>query len=521
LTVGDLKPNLSPANVRRHLTWLLVAFALIYPFPYFQRLNNPNENVRVWMTRALVEYHELDLGHVTRDWGFVDDKAKAADGRLVSSKAPGVSLLGVPVLGAQSLVRRALGEPAASPMQATWVLRMFTVTLPLVGFLLFFARWAEAITRSPVARDLLVLGLGVGTPLYPYSLMFAGHAPGAALAFLAFAFTQGAPGSVASLDTRTRLGLAGLFAGLAVVFEYQLAVVAAILAVWALARHGRGAWAMALGLLPSVVILAVYHTCLFGRPWSFPYGHLDNPTYAGAHHSQGFYGLVLPSAGALASLAFSPDIGLFAFSPFLLAGVAGVVLAVRRGPRDDGIVVLYIALLLLLFQAGLTNWRAGWSVGPRYILAIAPFLAGAVAWCWTRVPARIATPVLGGLVAVSVVLCGVSGAMFPHYPPEYDNPVFELAFPLLRDGYAPYDLGRMFGLRGAWSMVPLALGLAIAWIVAMGSLRISKESGPVRTMAGALLAATILWGMSRVGRATEPQEADATQMVQAIWEPKP
>jgi len=506
--------------VRKHLIWLLVLVAYVYPFPYFQRLNNPNENVRVWMTRALVDYHEIDLTRVTRDWGFVDDKATTRDGRLVSSKAPGTSFLGVPVYGVLSAARHVLGLGPPSPMTATWALRVFTVALPMSAFLLFFARWAEAITQSAVARDLLMLGLGLGTPFYPYSLLFVGHAQGAALAFVAFAWLGAVPRGAPMSEVRKRLASAGFVAGLAVVFEYQLALVEALLAVWVLARHKARGGAFLLGLVPGAALLAVYHTWLFGRPWTIPYGHLENPIFASTHHARGFLGLGAPSIGAFASLCLSPDVGLFAFSPFLLVGVAGAAVAIRKGPRGEGAVALAIAAAMLLTQAGMSNWRAGWSVGPRYSVVVAPLLAGSAAWVWKALPIAAAVPLVGGLVGASVLNCTVSGAVFPHYPPAFDNPVFELALPLLQAGHAPYNAGRLAGLRGAWSLLPLGLCIVAAWTIAVtGCGRRTKETGPLRALSAAILAAAVVAAFSLSGRAAEPEEEDARRMVEAIWEP--
>ena len=39
--------------VGRNLAWVLVLLGHVAAFPYYERLNNPNENVRVWATRAI------------------------------------------------------------------------------------------------------------------------------------------------------------------------------------------------------------------------------------------------------------------------------------------------------------------------------------------------------------------------------------------------------------------------------------------------------------------------------------
>src|SRR6266404_4224494 len=82
---------------RRNAVWILVSIVYLSVFPYYERLNNHNENARVWMTRAIVEHHVLNLDQVEREWGWVNDKA-TANKHVYSSKAPGASFLGVPVL---------------------------------------------------------------------------------------------------------------------------------------------------------------------------------------------------------------------------------------------------------------------------------------------------------------------------------------------------------------------------------------------------------------------------------------
>jgi hypothetical protein len=184
-------------------------------------------------------------------------------------------------------------------------------------------------------------------------------------------------------------------------------------------------------------------------------------------------------------------------------------------------VLLGLVAAMLLFQSGMSNWQGGWSVGPRYAVVVAPLLAASVAWLWPSLPEATRAPLVGGLVGASVLQCGVSGAMFPHYPPAFDNPVFELAWPLLRAGYAPHNLGRLVGLRGWASMVPLGICAATAWTLAMRGTCPSRETSPVRAAAAVLGAAAVVWSLSLPGRAAEPEESDATRMVEVIWEPRP
>jgi len=511
--------------LRRHLVWALVALAYLFVAPYFPRLNNPNENVRVWMTRAIVEDHTLAIDGAVHAWGYVDDKA-VSGGHLFSSKAPGTSLLGVPVLWMQTRLWHAAGWPSPSKGAATFALRFGSVMPCALLFLYTFARWVERRTGAAPARDLLVVGVGLGSMLYPYGVLFVGHAQGAMAAFGSFmALTCDEPDGSSGPSPR-RLATAGALAGAAVLFEYQLLLVALVLGAFTVWRHRAAARWFVLGALPLALALGAYHTALFGRPWTFPYGHLENTTYARVDHGSGFFGLSRPHLSALGPSLFSVSYGLFAFSPFLLLGLGGAAFRAWRRPRAEAVVCLLVALVLVLFLAGMTHWRAGWCVGPRYIAAAAPFLAAGVVLAWRDVgrgdgAARmIARMILGALIVVSVFLNGLSAATYPHYPEVFDNPVFDLTLPLWRDGYVPSGLGHALGLPGGWALLPVAA----LWTVALG-LALTAGGGGRRTLAragGAALVGLLLLGaLSRYGRPPSLAEAHATSVVRALWDPPP
>jgi hypothetical protein len=271
--------------------------------------------------------------------------------------------------------------------------------------------------------------------------------------------------------------LAGVLAGASVIFEYQAALVAAALTVYALYRHRGRALAFFVGALPVACALGLYHTVIFGRPWRFPFGNVENPAFLRMAHSAGFHGLSLPKLSALGASLWSPDYGLFIFSPVLALGFLGAMALVARRPRREGVLIASIAALMFLFLAGMSGWRAGWCVGPRYITTVAPFLIHGVARVW---PLTLGRPwlsaLVAGLVIPSVLLNVVSGAVYPHYPEAFDNPVFDLSFPLLAAGYAPYGFGWMLGLRGLASLAPLALVVLCALALGVGG----DERRPVR-----------------------------------------
>jgi hypothetical protein len=502
-TVAAIAPVIPEGKVRRHLVWACVALAYVVVFPYFERLNNPNENVRIWMTRAIVQHGTFAIDAVEREWGPVSDRA--TDGvRHFSGKAPGTSLLGVPVLFVQTQFCKVAGTGPPSQRAATWALRVFTVALPLACFLFLFAGAVERETGSAVARDLLVLGLGLGTMLYPYGLGFVGHAQAAALLF----------GGYLCLG-RGRLVLAGALVGLAVVFEYQTVFAALVIAAHAAVRERRAVWRFLLGGLGPALLLAAYHTALFGRPWETPLGHVDDPIFR-LYHQQGVLGFAGPRLSVLGKSLLALDYGLFVWSPFLLAGLGSAVAGLRgRERRADFAVVLAVFAVMVAFLSGMANWRGGWCAGgPRYIAAVVPFLAWALALTWRPFwqPRPLATAGLGGLVLASVFACLLAGAHFPHYPLQLDDPLFDLTLPLLGQGLAPYSLGTLLGLRGLPSYLPLA-------VLVIAALGLTLRGLGARALVAVGVAGTLIMVLALGNGRRTADEEHAVRFVRQVWEP--
>ena len=516
-----MERNHRPALLRRHAAWLLVSAAYLFASPYFEQLNNPNENVRVWATRAVAVHGVLEIDDVVREWGYVNDKAKS-ERHIYSSKAPGVSLMGVPILVTEMKVDHWLGRPPPGKRAITFWLRLFAVKLPMCAFLWAFARYAERTTGSAFGRDLCVVALGLGTMLYPYGGLFVGHALAAAAAFGAFILID-APSDGRAARAAARLGAAGLLAGAAVVLEYQVLLVALALAAAALIWHRRrGLWFVA-GAVPPAIALGAYHRALFGKPWAFPYANIENPVFARTAHAAGFHGLSWPQLGAFPAFLFSPAYGLFAFSPVLLPGLAGAAWLAWRGPaRRDGYLVLAIAASMFLFLAGMSNWRAGWCVGPRYIAAVVPFLFLPILRLWPAIERRPSvTAALVGLTIVSVVLNVVSGAVYPHYPESLRNPVFQLAFPLVGQGYTPYGAGWALGLRGLAAQLPIAAAVAGALALIAGGggpADWRRRLGHAGVSTG--LAVMCLTALALYARTPTPAEVHAQATVRSLWEPR-
>jgi len=153
----------------------------------------------------------------------------------------------------------------------------------------------------------------------------------------------------------------------------------------------------------------------------------------------------------------------------------------------------------------LTAWHAGWEVGPRYIVALQPFLLPLVAaafarWRddWRRVAAA------SGLVLIGVVIYTVSTATLPTWPDSFANPLYEVAFRLLGDhAVAPnvlmvLGLGSVVGLfAGIAALVGFAIvragagarGLAVAAVICVAGIAAFALARPGEAQAQATRAA--------------------------------
>ncbi|HVR62184.1 MAG TPA: hypothetical protein VMU50_09810, partial [Polyangia bacterium] len=166
--------------------------------------------------------------------------------------------------------------------------------------------------------------------------------------------------------------------------------------------------------------------------------------------------------------------------------------------------------------------HAGWCVGPRYIASVTPFLAAAVAFAWRRVRSPWALSLItAGLVLPSVFLNVLSGAIYPHYPEQYDNPVFDLTLPLLGAGYVPYSLGWLLGAPGLWSLAPLAAAVLAAVSFGVGGPDQRPRRYWLHASLATVMALALLAAQGRYGRKPSAAEAQATRLVRAVWEPAP
>ncbi|MGF1509127.1 MAG: hypothetical protein ACFB9M_06445 [Myxococcota bacterium] len=510
--------------------YVLVAFLYFATSPYYTGLNNPNEMVRIYATRAYAESGSFIIDPVVQDWGPVDDQGRR-DGAAYSAKAPWQSLVGIPAHVAGLAGMRWANVPATK-RNVTFVLRWLSASLPSVLFAWALMAWCRrrSVELGCPQRigNAVGLSLTLGTMLYPYALLYCGHgwaavAVGSAALALLGLFRRSADQASWKLCA-VALGVFGAVAPFA---EYPAALAAGPLLAAAAAVSPRRlellAWVGLGGLVPFGTGLWA-HKEMWGSPFLTGYSFLDNPSYKEVH-DHGFFGVQLPRADAAFGALFSAETGLFFYSPILLLGMAMVARSAFPRPNTGGgdrhravaLASLTGVVLLFLFISSHSGWRGGWTLGPRYIIPVAPLLG---LWVVEAMAFPKLWPAAAALGAVSIVATGVPASFYPHLSDAFTNPWGTFVIPTLELGLAPYGLGVALGferhLANAVHLLPLAV--AAGYVLLRGG----AERPSALQKAWPTLAVIVFVGLVLVIPERDSAAADhERRRLWALWEPVP
>lgn len=505
---------------RRTLSALaLCAIGYLYVVPYQPRINNPNENARFYMTAAIAEKGTYVLDEMRARWGWVNDCA-VYGGHAYSVKAPATSLLGVPAYAAYYWGGRWLGWDFDRTV-ALWLCRVSASIVPWLVFACFFHRWLGRHTSSALVRDAVFVSVMLGSCLYGYGVLFMSHTLSAAAAFGAFMLLFDA--RQAGRMRGGRAFVAGLLTAGVTLLEYPGFLASCVLSLYALlvVRPWVRLVLFALGgAIPTLAMMHFQWKC-FGSP--FTPGHLYvETTQFREQHEEGFFGAVGLQWDALYGLLLHPGAGLFALTPILIFGAIGLVLLIRsRRLRSIGWLATGIVAATVLAIAAMNNWRGGWTIGPRYLALVYPFLGWAALFAFepfVRRAPRAAAALAVGLTAAGLVLSGIPSAYYPHYPAEIDRPLTQVVRVLVEHDFAPLNAANLAGVYGTASMAPLAVvfTLGLAWIA--WTLRRSRDR-LLALVGGAIIAAVVCAPLLVDPRPGNADVRAALALITRTWHP--
>ncbi len=480
-TASPLRSTIPAATMQRfrlspRATAVTAIAALAFAFAFVVHQSGPNQAAHFALVRALASGSAEIDPHETIDAAYVD-------GRFYAAKAPGLAMFTLPWYGALRAVGLQSAPLDTDPgyTRRVWELNLFGALLPAVVLLLLVVVAVERVCPGYGAATAVLLG--AGTMLLPFATLLFDHALAAALGFAAFVVLlreRDGPG-------RTwPLAAAGLLAGLAVVAEFPLALVALVLAGYAAAGAAplRRALVYGGGVVAGVVPLLAFNTWVFGSPFTLSYTNAlvapvgDGAPAVGAN-DDGFYGVGVPDPRAALSLLVSEK-GLLIVAPIAIVALFGLPLLWRSGRRAETLVCGGLAAVFLAYNAAYYLPWGGQAPGPRFLVPLLPFLALPLAAALRARPLAVA-----GIGILSVAVTALATLTDPLTGEESGLAAW---WDLLRSSELVGTVATRLGVESAWAgVLPFLVALAVACGLALSTLPLRgrlRADGPL--LAGAL-----------------------------------
>ena len=462
---------------------LVLFFLVLFCYSYFIQEEGWNQNSRMALIMSIVHHYQLNIDPYEK---LTADKA-LHNGHYYSDKAIGTAIIGVPVY---AVVSELLGfdeytyfEEDGDPnlRKALYLVTVIVVMVPSAILSLLLYQLMRLLGGSRIWSLLLTLFYSFGTLAFPFSTVLFGHQVAATFAFAAFFVLVKA--RLRSSSSTWLMLLAGALVGLAVLMDYPVALIAALLFVYTatFAQPKHRLLLYILGGAPAAALLLAYNWYTLGHPFSLAYGYVSDPGFQGM--KIGFFGITQPRLSSFIEITLGGR-GLLRQSLFLWLLPLGVWQMSRTLQWwREGALCASVGLAFVIWNSAYYLPLGGLTPGARFLVPSLPFLIVPLVFL-ARLPrpyALLTKPalLLGG--AWSMGLYFLICATFPLAPQEFDYPVREYWLDLFAREDLLANMGRLvFGLQGIKSLAPLAfvfvMALGVLVFLSRGCQRSSRSS---------------------------------------------
>jgi len=327
---------------------------LFLSYYYVDTWNNSNTTSRALPIISFFEDGNLSIDkyqELTLDKAFIN-------GHYYTDKAPLPTFIVLPFFGLLEITGLVQDVNGSFFGPAVYMLGSFICgSLPFVGVLLlaFFAVRKKESGVSPVFLAMMPF---YGSFIFVFAGTYFAHILSAFLLLLAYLFLK-----------NKKFLFAGLFAGLAFLSEYTIALVFPIwaLQIWFKEKNFHKGFLFGLGTVPSIIFILVYNFIFTGSPFEMLYKY---HTFQDLHTN---YGFSLPSIQSVWGLTFSDYKGLLFYTPFLLLAFA-IIFRTHNVKAFAQHYLTYISIVYFLVVASYFGWWGGWTYGPRLLFPVVVLL---------------------------------------------------------------------------------------------------------------------------------------------------
>ena len=300
---------------------------------------------------------------------------RGVGGRYYSKYGPGLSLVVLlPMLAVQPIAGHAGGAFLEQAAAAS--------VIPIVAALLLVALFELGIELG--ARKSASIGMAIGATAGTYALSYTKDFFSEPLVALFIALAM-------LMALRRKALLCGLAVSAAAITRPQFLLLMPVFAVLLAVTDRRGLPRLIAGMVPGVVMLAVYNWARFGTVTGTGYG------------AEGFG---TPIWVGVAGLLASPAKSVILFAPVVV--VLPWALARLRQARPEAFWMMCgVMAATVVTSATWHSWQGGWSWGPRLLLpGLLPVLPAVALWMDSAPKARavLALCVLGALITLPAVI---------------------------------------------------------------------------------------------------------------------
>ncbi|MFB3895517.1 MAG: hypothetical protein ACE14V_04355 [bacterium] len=455
---------------------LLLFLLLLIAYSYVWHKPSWNDLGRYDLIMAIVDQGTVSIDAYEQNTG---DKA-IFNGHFYSDKGPAPALLGVPIYWILNQFQALFGLTQIEHMVSLliWftkyiIIRILVISLPsaILGVILY--RLLNLVMEDKKYALILTIAYSLGTMAFPYSTLFYGHQLAAAFIFFSFYLLyqlKRKPAAIEIISRSKSAFFSGLFLGLAVMTEYPVVLLAVVITIYAILifntqkKFAKPFVYYCIGCGIPLIILLYYNSLCSGNPFQFGYFQVAGEQFR-QEMAKGIVGITYPKLDALFGITFSPYRGLFMINPILLLAFPGFYYFYKnKGYRPEFWICIIAVILFFLFNASYYMWWGGWTIGPRHLIPIIPFLIIPIAF----IPFKkmINKYLLSILITCSILFMFIGTMIDPQVPDDIRrlswSPIFGYSLPQLLAGNVYANLGTMLGLIGLTSVLPLLLVIIIS-----------------------------------------------------------